>query len=112
MAEMVRPITDAVFESVVLKAQGPVLVDFWAPWCGPCRQLAPTLEAFAAEHAGRIKVVKLNTDDNQEMSARYRVMSIPTLILFQNGEEKDRIVGAVSQAELNRRLAPVLQAQG
>ncbi|MDQ7793116.1 MAG: thioredoxin [bacterium] len=106
--EHVGTVTDGEFASRVLEAEGPVLVDFWAPWCGPCRRLAPNLEAFAAENAGKVVVLKMNTDDNPETPGRYRVMSIPTLIFFQGGEERERIMGPVSQADLNRRLGPAL----
>jgi thioredoxin 2 len=83
----------------------PVLVDFWAPWCGPCRMVAPVLEQLAAERAGALKVVKVNVDDNQQLAARYQAMSIPLLVIMRGGEEVDRVVGAVPKAQLEQRLA-------
>ncbi|MFO7264871.1 MAG: thioredoxin [Limnochordales bacterium] len=97
-------LTDEQFEELVLKAEGPVVVDFWAPWCGPCLRLAPILEEVAAEMADRLTVYKLNTDENQRTPVKYRVMSIPTLIVFKNGQEVDRIVGALPKDVLVRKL--------
>ncbi|MDX6555996.1 MAG: thioredoxin 2 [Miltoncostaeaceae bacterium] len=90
----------------------PVVVDFWAPWCGPCRQIAPALEMLARKHAGRLKVVRLNVDDAQELAARYRAMSIPLLVVMSGGEEVDRSVGARPPAELERWLSPHLGTAG
>jgi thioredoxin 2 len=92
------------------RAGVPVVVDFWAPWCGPCRQIAPALEMLARKYAGRLKVVRLNVDDAQELAARYRAMSIPLLVVMRDGEEVDRTVGARPAAELERWLAPHLGA--
>jgi thioredoxin 1 len=97
-------VTDATFESVVLQADKPVVVDFWAPWCGPCRRLAPLLEEVAAEIADEVKVVKLNTDENPQSPGKYGVMSIPTLIVFKQGAEVGRTVGLVPKAELKERI--------
>ena len=94
------PVTDANFDAEVLKAGTPVLVDFWAPWCGPCRAVGPTVDAIAQEFMGKVKVVKLNTDEEQEVTIKYGVGSIPTLIVFKNGEIVERIMGNRPKAEL------------
>ena len=94
------PVTDANFETEVLKSGTPVLVDFWAPWCGPCRAVAPIVEAIAQEFDGKVKVVKLNTDEEQEIAIKYGVGSIPTLMVFKNGEMVERVVGNRPKTEL------------
>lgn len=94
------PVTDANFDTEVLKAGLPVLVDFWAPWCSPCRAVAPTVDAIAKEFSGRVKVVKLNTDEEQEITIKYGVGSIPTLMVFKNGEMVERVMGNRPKAEL------------
>ncbi|MFG3304743.1 thioredoxin [Streptomyces wuyuanensis] len=99
-----KTVTDATFEEEVLKSDKPVLVDFWAEWCGPCRQIAPSLEAIAAEHGEKLEVVKLNIDENPATAAKYGVMSIPTLNVYQNGEVAQTIVGAKPKAMLVREL--------
>jgi len=96
--------TDAGWDKEVLNSEVPVLVDFWAEWCGPCRALAPIVEAIAEQYAGAARVVKLNVDDNPLVMQRYRIEAIPTLILFQDGEEKDRIIGAVSNETIARAI--------
>lgn len=93
MSELVSNITNSTWENEVLKADTPVLVDFWAPWCAPCRMIAPAVDAVAEKYQGKAKVVKLNVDENPETSAKYDVRGIPTLILFNNGEVVDRQVG-------------------
>jgi thioredoxin 1 len=97
MSEHVKKVNEENFQEVVLQSEVPVLVDFWAEWCGPCRTLAPIVEGVAEQYAGAARVVKLNVDDNPSLVQRYRVQAIPTLILFQDGEEKERIIGAVSK---------------
>ncbi|WP_129841460.1 thioredoxin [Streptomyces sp. RFCAC02] len=96
--------TDADFEEKVLKSDKPVLVDFWAEWCGPCRMVAPALEAIAAEHAEKLTVVKLNIDENPATAARYGIMSIPTMNVYQNGDVVKTIVGAKPKAAIERDL--------
>lgn len=104
-----REVTDTTFEQEVLKAQGPVLVDFWAPWCGPCRMVAPVLEEIAREQDGKLTIVKLNIDEHPRWAGRYNVMSIPTMILYQNGQPVKQLVGARPKAAIMRDLQPFLQ---
>ena len=98
-------VTDASFASDVEQSDIPVLVDFWAEWCGPCRMMNPILEEFATAHDGQMKVVKLNVDENPEAAARFKVLSIPTMLVFQNGEVVKQMVGAMSRQRLDEALA-------
>ena len=101
-------VTDATFRSEVLEANRPVLMDCWADWCGPCRMVGPVIEELASEWRGRIVVAKLNTDENPKTAATYGIRSIPTLLVFERGQLRDTIVGAVPKAELVRRMTPYL----
>ena len=94
------PVNDQTFDSEVLKSSTPVLVDFWAPWCGPCRAVAPTVDAIAAEFGAKLKVVKLNTDESGEVAMKYGVTSIPTLMVFKNGDAVDRMLGNRPKSDL------------
>jgi len=107
MANLVQ-VNDDAFDAEVLKSPLPVLIDFWAPWCAPCRAIGPVVEELAAQYAGQLKVVKMNVDDNPQTPARYSVRSIPNLIVFKNGEVKDQLIGAVPKAQLVRAIDTVL----
>jgi len=100
----VMEVTDSSFQEEVIESTQPVLVDFWASWCAPCRMLAPTIDAVANDFTGRAKIVKLNVDDNSETSAKYNIKGIPTLLLFKDGVIKDQIVGATSKDNIARMI--------
>jgi thioredoxin 1 len=100
----VTEVSDVSFDQEVLKSDLPVLIDFWAPWCGPCKAISPVVEELAKEYAGRLKVVKMNVDDNPQTPSRYGVRGIPNLILFRGGEVADQIVGAVPKAQLVKAI--------
>ncbi|HVT63900.1 MAG TPA: thioredoxin [Mycobacteriales bacterium] len=104
MGAATKTVTDATFDAEVLGSDVPVIVDFWAEWCGPCKMVAPVLEEIAAENEGKVVVVKLNTDENPEITRRYQVMSIPTMSVFSGGEVVKSIVGAKPKAALLRDL--------
>lgn len=104
----VKEVSKADFEVEVLKSDVPVMVDFWAPWCVPCRVIAPIVERMAEQYSGKLKVAKLNVDENQEIAIRYQVMSIPTLLFFKDGQVVDRIVGAVGESVIVDRIEKII----
>ena len=104
----ISEITQDTFQSEVLQSDLPVLVDFWAPWCGPCRMVSGVVDEVAQQYAGRLKVVKVNTDEQPGIASRYGIRSIPTLILFMNGETMEQLVGAVSKTTLAQAVEPFL----
>jgi thioredoxin 1 len=103
-----KEVNDATFEQEVLKATSPVMVDFWAPWCGPCRMVAPIVEELAEEYDGKVSFVKLNTDDNPVTASRYGIRSIPTLLVFKEGQPVGAIIGFRPKSDLRRRLDAAL----
>ena len=103
---MAIEVTDVNFKQEVLESDIPVLVDFWAEWCAPCQMVAPTIKAIAEEYQGKLKVCKLNVDEDPKMSSKYEVMSIPTLAIFKNGNIVDKVIGAVSKSELETAIKP------
>jgi thioredoxin len=108
MAGTVSEVTDSNFQAEVLESEVPVLVDFWAPWCGPCRMVAPVVEEIAKERGEALKVVKMNIDENNETAIAYNVMSIPTLIVFNHGQVSKTVIGAYPKKRLEAELEPAL----
>ena len=104
----VAQVTDSTFKQEVLDSEVPLLVDFWAPWCGPCRMVAPVVEEIAQQYDGQIKVVKLNTDENPNVASQYGIRSIPTLMIFKGGQRVDMVVGAVPKTTLSNTLEKYL----
>ena len=104
MSELVTEVSDSSFEELVLQSDRPVLVDFWAVWCAPCRMLSPTVDALAEKYAETARVVKVNVDDSPSISQRYGIKGIPTLILFKDGREEERVVGATSKEAISRMI--------
>ncbi|MDJ0519828.1 MAG: thioredoxin [Trichodesmium sp. MO_231.B1] len=104
-----QPVTDSSFQEEVLNSELPVLVDFWAPWCGPCRMVGPVVEEIASQYEGQIKVVKLNTDENPNVASQYGIRSIPTLMIFKGGQRVDMVVGAVPKTTLAQTLEKQLK---
>ncbi|MGD1012326.1 MAG: thioredoxin [Acidimicrobiales bacterium] len=107
MSEIIT-LSDNTFDEVVNGSDVPVVVDFWAEWCGPCRTVAPIVDEIASDTVGKLKVAKVNVDDNPETAQRFQVMSIPTLLVFKNGEQQSRMVGAKSKSQILAELAPLL----
>jgi len=105
MAEGISTLTDTIFDEEIGSASEPVIVDFWAEWCGPCKMISPILEEIATEQAGKVKVAKLNVDDNPDAARRFEVMSIPTLIVFRDGQPVKRLIGAKGKGQLLQELS-------
>ncbi len=110
MSDAIKHVSDATFDSDVLQAETPVLVDFWAPWCGPCRMIAPIVEELADEYVGKLVVAKVNTDENPEVPGKLGIRGIPTLILFSGGKEVDRMVGFAPKPVLKQKIDAAITA--
>ena len=107
---MANPITDATFDAEVRKSDMPVFIDFWAPWCGPCKAMLPIVEELGEKYKGKVKIVKMNVDDNTDVPGKYNVMSIPTFLILKKGEVVDSFVGARSKEELSTKLDAAIAA--
>lgn len=112
MAEGILDVTSTTWDTEVIKAQGIVMVDFWAPWCAPCRMVSPTVEELAKEYQGRMKFMKLNTDENPDIASKYNIMGIPTLMFFKDGRSVDSIVGAVPKQQLKSKIESLITVHG
>lgn len=110
MADGVTAVTASTWDKEVLGGEELVMVDFWAVWCGPCRMIAPTVEELAKEYSGKLKVCKLNTDENPDVASRYKIMGIPTIMFFKGGQKLDQIVGAVPKPQLRAKIESFLSA--
>lgn len=108
MAEGIVDVTTSTWDTEITQSQGIVMVDFWAVWCGPCRMIAPSVEELAKEYSGKIKVAKLNTDDNPDVASRFKIMGIPTVIFFKDGQKVDQVVGAVPKPQLKAKIDSLL----
>jgi len=112
MAEGISDVTSSTWDTEVLKAQGLVMVDFWAPWCAPCRMVSPTVEELAKEYQGKMKFMKLNTDENPDIASKYNIMGIPTLMFIKDGRSVDSIVGAIPKQQLKSKIDSLLTTHG
>lgn len=110
MAEGIVEVTTSTWDKEVLQDKGLVMIDFWAVWCGPCRMIAPTVEELAKEYSGKIKVAKLNTDENPDIASKYKIMGIPTIMFFKGGQRVDQVVGAVPKNQLKSKIDSLLSA--
>ena len=110
MAEGVLEVTTATWDQEVLNSSGLVMVDFWAVWCGPCRMIAPIVEELSKEYAGKVKVAKINTDENPEIASKYKIMGIPTIMFFKAGQKVDQVVGAVPKPQLKIKLDTLISS--